>query len=248
MKLSVVIVAFNAEKTIQFAIESFLAQRQSDKELLIIDGASTDRTLEIARSFPSDQIRIFSEKDRGIYDAMNKGLRLFSGDAVGFLGADDTFHDPDCLSAIATALEDADIAYGDLHMVRNQIEKKVIRVWKSGTFHRRSFATGWMPAHPTFYVRRHVVEGTGAFDLSYDVSSDYDYILRAMSETSYRIQYVPKILVDFQLGGTSTSGLRGIVHQNIECLRSRQRHLNAPFIDAAFFLKWARKLAQFRVG
>jgi glycosyltransferase len=248
MKISVVMVSFNSEKTIGFAIESFLAQRHQDKELLVIDGASKDRTVEIARSFQSDAIRIFSEPDRGIYDAMNKGLRLFQGDAVGFLGSDDTFHSPDSLSMLAAGLQNADIVYGDLHMVRDHLDKKPVRIWKSGAYHSRSFARGWMPAHATFYVRRHVAEATGEFDLSYDIGSDYDYILRAMTRRPNRVQYIPEILIDFQLGGTSSNGLAGALHQNLECLRARRRHMGAPVIDMAFFLKWARKLTQFQLG
>lgn len=248
MKLSVVTVSLNAEETIGFTIESFLQQHHPDKELLIIDGVSRDRTVEIARSFQSDQIRILSEKDSGIYDAMNKGLRLFNGDAVGFIGSDDTFHNAHALSLIAEGLEEADIVYGDLHMVRNHIEKNVVRFWKSGLYHNRSFACGWMPAHATFYIRRHVAEATGEFDLSYDIGSDYDFILRAMAGKPYRVRYIPRVLIDFQLGGTSSRGLAGALHQNLECLRARRRHLGAPMIDMAFFAKWARKLTQFQLG
>lgn len=248
MKITVVMVSFNSEKTIGFTIESFLEQRHPHKELLIIDGASKDRTIEIARAFKGDAIRIFSEPDLGIYDAMNKGLRHFQGDAVGFIGSDDTFHSPNSLSMIAAGLENADIVYGDEHMVRDHFDKKIIRVWKSGNYHSRSFARGWMPPHTTFYIRRHVAETIGEFDLSYDIGSDYDYILRAMTRKPYRVKYIPEILIDFQLGGTSSNGLAGAFHQNVECLRARRRHIGAPAIDMAFFLKWARKLAQFRLG
>lgn len=248
MKISVVMVSFNSEKTIGFAIKSFLAQNHPDNELLIIDGASKDRTVEIARSLQNDQIRILSEPDHGIYDAMNKGLRLFQGDAVGFIGSDDTFHGPHSLGMLNTGLENADIVYGDLHMVRDHTEKKVIRVWKSGQYHSRSFARGWMPAHATFYIRRPVAEVTGEFDLSYDIGSDYDYVLRAMMLKPWRVKYIPEILIDFQLGGTSSNGLAGALHQNLECLRARQRYMGAPMMDMAFFLKWARKLTQFRIS
>ena len=248
MKISVVMVSFNSEKTIGFAIESFLAQDHPDKELLIIDGASKDRTVQIARAFQSDEIHIFSEPDLGIYDAMNKGLRLFQGDAIGFIGSDDTLHSRNSLSLLNAGLENADIVYGDLHMVRDHLDKKIVRVWKSGRFHSRSFSLGWMPAHATFYIRRHVAEATGEFDLSYDIGSDYDYILRAMALRPYRVQYVPEILIDFQLGGTSSNGLAGALHQNLECLRARRRYMGAWVIDMAFFLKWARKLTQFRLG
>ena len=247
MKISVVMVSFNSEKTIGFALESFLEQHYPDKEMLVIDGASKDRTVEIARSFKNDAIHIVSEPDRGIYDAMNKGLRLFQGDAVGFIGSDDTFHSGDSLSILAAGLENADIVYGDLHMVRDHLAKKVIRIWKSGDYHSRSFSCGWMPAHATFYIRRHVAEATGEFDLSYDIGSDYDYILRAMTRSPHRVQYIPNILVDFQLGGISSNGLAGAFRQNLDCLRARQRYMGAPAIDMAFFLKWARKLTQFQL-
>ena len=247
MKISVVTVSLNAEDTIHFTIDSFLRQHHPDKELLIIDGASRDRTVEIARSFQSDQVHIYSEEDQGIYDAMNKGLRLFRGDAVGFLGADDTFHNLNSLSRIAAALADADIVYADLDMVRDHIRKQVVRAWKSGQYHKRSFALGWMPAHATFYIRRQVADRTGEFDLSYDIGADYDYVLRAMLGIPWRVSYIPEVLIDFQLGGTSSNGLLGAFHQNVECLRARRRHMGAPIIDAAFFLKWVRKITQFRL-
>ena len=246
MKISVVTVCRNSEKTIGLTIRSFLDQTHPDKELWIIDGASTDATAEIVRSFPSPEIHFLSEKDHGIYDAMNKGLDRFSGDAVGFLGSDDTFSSDRSLASIAEALNDADIVYGDLHMVEDHISKRIVRIWTSGKFRQSAFARGWMPAHPTFYVRRAVIDAVGRFDLGYDIGADYDFVLRSMTMDRFRIRYIPKILVDFQLGGLSSKGLRSALHQNIECLRSRRRHMGAPIIDIAFFLKPARKLLQFR--
>jgi glycosyltransferase len=247
MKISVVMVCLNAEKTIAFTIDSFLEQRHPDKELLIIDGTSRDKTLEIAHSFDSPDIRIISEPDHGIYDAMNKGLGLFNGDAVGFIGSDDTFTNPRSLELIADALANSDIVYGDLHMVRDHATKRVTRVWKSGDFHPKAFLRGWMPAHATFYIRRMVADEVGLFDTSYDIGSDYDFILRAMTR-NFRVHYIKEILIDFQLGGLSSKGLRSALHQNIECLRARRRHIGAPPIDLAFFLKWGRKLLQFRLS
>ena len=247
MKISVVMVCLNAEKTIAFAIDSFLKQHHPDKELLIIDGASRDRTVEIARSFNSPELRIISERDHGIYDAMNKGLRLFTGDAIGFIGADDTFSTSNSLALIAGALSDADIVYGDLHMVRDHTSKRIVRVWKSGNYHSKAILRGWMPAHATFYIRREVADAVGFFDTSYDIGSDYDFILRAMIR-NFRVRYIKEILIDFQLGGMSSKGLRSALHQNIECLRARRRHIGAPPLDLAFFLKWARKILQFRLG
>src|SRR5687768_9658750 len=126
MKISVVTVSYNSQATIGFTIQSFLEQDHPEKEMLVIDGASSDATLKIVESFGSDAIRVFSEKDKGVYDAMNKGFHLFEGDAVGFLNSDDTFHDSRVLSDIAAALQDADIAYGDLHMVTDHRTKRVV--------------------------------------------------------------------------------------------------------------------------
>ena len=122
MKISVVTASFNSETTIGFAIESFLKQTHADKEMLVIDGVSRDRTLKIVESFATPDIRVFSEPDKGVYDAMNKGLHRFSGDAVGFLNSDDTFHDTDVLADIARGLADADIVYGDIDILFRDVE------------------------------------------------------------------------------------------------------------------------------
>jgi glycosyltransferase len=245
MKISVISVCLNSEKTIGLTIESFLAQNHAEKELVIIDGVSRDRTLEIARSFNSEQVRIFSEKDAGIYDAMNKGLRQFSGDAVGVIGSDDTFHDPTALARIAKAMERADIVYGDLYFVTDHVSKRAVRTYRPGKYRTGAFKWGWMPPHPTFYVRREVVDQVGLFDTRYRIGADYDYIVRAMHPGRYRDAYVPEILVDFQKGGVSTRGLfKSVLTQNREALDSRRRWLGAPPIDLAFFLKPARSFLQ----
>src|SRR5215213_6778600 len=156
MKISVVTASYNSAATIGFTIESFLAQSHPEKEMLVVDGASGDETLRIVESFGSDAIRVFSEKDGGVYDAMNKGFHLFQGDAVGFLNSDDTFHDSRALSDIAGAMQDSDIVYGDLDMVTDHRTRRVVRSWRGGTFKRNSFQFGWVPPHPTFYMRKEV--------------------------------------------------------------------------------------------
>src|SRR3954466_4177177 len=149
MKISVVTASFNSEATIGFTIESFLGQSHAEKEMLVIDGASGDGTLKIVESFASDAIRVFSEPDKGVYDAMNKGFHLFQGDAIGFLNSDDTFHDSRALGEIAAALQDSDIVYGDLDMVTDHRSKRVVRSWRGGSFKHNSFQLGWVPPHPT---------------------------------------------------------------------------------------------------
>ena len=246
MKISVVTASYNSETTIGYTIESFLAQSHREKEMLIIDGASSDGTLKIVESFRSDAIRIFSERDAGVYDAMNKGLRLFEGDVVGFLNSDDTFHDSLTLADIAAGMSDADIVYGDLNMVTDHRTKRIVREWRGGKFGRYSFQLGWVPPHPTFYVRSEVVEKVGEYDLSYKTTADYDYMLRAMALNDFRVRYLPRVIADFQMGGISTRGLGVTIRGNLDCLRSRRTHLNAPPIDAAFFLRFVRRIFQIR--
>jgi glycosyltransferase len=246
MKISVVTASYNSEATIGFTIESFLAQNHPEKEMLVIDGASSDATRKIVESFGSDAIRVFSEKDSGVYDAMNKGFRLFQGDVVGFLNSDDTFHDSRVLADIAAAMQDSDIVYGDLDMVTDHRTKRLFRSWRGGTFRRYSFQLGWVPPHPTFYMRREVAQKVGDYDLSYITTADYDYMLRALALNDFQVRYIPRVVADFQIGGISTSGWRVTFNGNLECLRSRRVHLNAPIVDAAFFLRFLRRIFQIR--
>ncbi len=245
MKISVVTVALNSERTIGRTIESFLAQTYPDKELLVVDGVSRDATVKVVESFGAPQIRVVSEKDKGIYDAMNKGLRLFEGDAVGFLNSDDRFHAPDALGHIAEGLRDNDIVYGDIRMIANDERERAVRLWRPGSYSSRSFRLGWIVPHPTFYARRHVVDAVGGFDLRYKIASDYDFMLRAMTLRGARCGYAPQYLVDFQMGGASTGSRRNIVKGNFECLDSRRRHLGALPVDLAFFIRPLRRLFQF---
>lgn len=246
MKISVVTVSYNSAATIRQTIESFLRQRHGDKELLIVDGCSTDDTVSIAKSYEAASIRVVSEKDAGIYDAMNKGLRLFAGDAVGFLNSDDVFHSDRSMELISEGLQDADLVFGDLYMVTDHVTKRTLRTWKTGEFSRSAFHLGWTPPHATFYVRRSVVHAVGAFDLRYRIASDYDYMLRAMTAHDFRIKYVPHVLVDYRLGGISSGTMGNMIKGNLECLDSRRRHLRSAPIDPALFLRPLRRLLQLR--
>jgi glycosyltransferase len=244
MKISTVTVSFNSQATIARATESFLEQTHPDKEMLVIDGGSKDGTLDVVGSFASDAIRVISENDRGIYDAMNKGLRNFSGDAVGFLNSDDVYHDNSALARIAQALESADAVHGDLVMVKDHVSRRAVRTWQAGPFLPGSFRRGWMPPHPTFYIRRALAQAVGAFDLGYGTSADYDFMLRALELHAPRTAYIPHPLIDFLVGGVSTKGMRAVIEANLACLRSRRIHLGAGLVDLALFMKPARKLRQ----
>lgn len=247
MKISVVTVCFNAERTIAHTVESFLAQDHPHKELLVIDGASRDGTLRVLERFADPRITVRSERDRGLYDAMNKGLRLFSGDVVGFLNADDRYCDKAALSSIAEALARADMVSGDLDFVTDHAEGRVLRRWRGTPYAKGGFRRGWMPAHPTFYMRRRVAEAVGEFDLAYRIAADYDYMLRAYELQSFTSAHIGRVLVHMMAGGESTAGLKSYVRSNLESLRSRRRWLGAGFVDYALVAKPLRKLGQFAV-
>ncbi|MER8578407.1 glycosyltransferase family 2 protein [Mesorhizobium sp. M0965] len=245
MKISVLTVCWNSAATIRHTIDSFLAQDHGDKELVVIDGNSSDKTLAIVRSYPQEQIRLVSEPDKGMYDALNKGLRLYTGDAVGVLNSDDCFHDRTALGRISAALEQADIVHGDLDFVENHVNKRVLRRWRAVPRPAKGFQTGWMPAHPTFYVRRNVAETVGMFDLGLKVASDYDWMLRAVELHGFKSVTTNNVLVDMMVGGVSTRSLASYIGHNFEALRSRRQWLRSGPIDYALLAKPARKLGQF---
>ncbi|WP_192361926.1 glycosyltransferase family 2 protein [Mesorhizobium mediterraneum] len=248
MKISVLTVCWNSATTIRHTIDSFFAQDHTTKELVIIDGGSSDETLTIVRSYPQDQIRLVSEPDSGMYDALNKGLRLFGGDAVGVLNSDDCFHDRTVLGRISVGLEQADIVHGDLDFVENHLNKRVVRRWRAATRPAKGFRTGWMPAHPTFYVKRKVAEAVGAFDLNFKVASDYDWMLRAIEVHGFKSTTVDGILIDMMIGGESTRSLQSHIAHNMEALRARRRWLGSSGIDYALIAKPVRKVGQFFVS
>jgi len=248
VRISVVTVCRNAADTIGEALKSFFRQSHADKELLVIDGASTDGTLDVVNEFARDGLTVISEPDRGLYDAMNKGLAAFGGAAVGFLNADDRFHDQDSLAAVAAALETADICYADLDFVDAARRAQVVRRWRSTPWRKGGFARGWMPAHPTFYCRRGVVDQVGRFDLRYRLAADYDFMLRALELADFTAVHVPRVLVDMGAGGLSSASLKSRVRHNLEALASRRRWLGAGLIDYALFAKPLGKAAQLIVA
>lgn len=247
MKLSVLTVCYNSEKTIRHTVESFLAQDYPDKEMIIIDGASTDGTLEVIDRYRDDQIRVISETDEGMYDALNKGLRLFSGDAFGVLHSDDTYHDDSALSRVAEALKEADIIHGHLNFVDNHENKKVVRYWHAEERPENGFRTGWMPAHTTVHVRREVAEHTGPFDCSLTISADYDWMVRAIDVHGFKTKRIDVILTDMAVGGKSTAGLVSHLRHNWQSLKARRKWLGSGSIDYALFAKPARKISQYLV-
>ena len=218
IKISVVTAVFNGERTIAQAIESVLDQNYPAVESVVIDGASRDATLSILEPYRPRLGKLISEPDEGIYDALNKGIRHATGDVVGFLHADDLFEDDDVLAKVAAAFADPDVdaVYGDLVYVRHDNVGQIIRYWKSGSYDPAALARGWMPPHPTFYVRRAVYERLGGFDTRYRIAADYDTVLRFLAVNKIRAAYIPEVLVRMRTGGISNRSLRTILRKSKE--------------------------------
>lgn len=218
IKISVVTAVYNSRSTVSQALDSVLSQTYPMVESIVIDGASTDGTFEALESYRSRLGLLLSEKDNGIYDALNKGIKHSTGDVLGFMHADDVFENEDVLQKVAAAFEDptVDAVYGDLVYVQHENIEKVVRYWKSGEYSDKSLSNGWMPPHPTFYVRRSVYERLGVFDTRYRISADYDIVLRFLGAGHISAIYIPTVFVRMRVGGISNRSLRTIFSKSIE--------------------------------
>jgi glycosyltransferase len=226
IKISVITAVYNNRETIAAALDSVLGQAGVDVELVVIDGGSTDGTLEVLRAYADRLDVLVSEPDRGIYDALNKGIDLARGEVVGFLHSDDLFADANALARIATAFAEPSVGavYGDLLYVRKDDPGRVVRHWRAGGFSRRSLARGWMPPHPTLYVRRGLYARHGLFDTSFRIAADYDFTLRLLSGEGMAVRYIPEVLVKMRVGGASNRSLRNILLKSREDLRALRRN------------------------
>lgn len=244
MKISVIMAAYNSSATIGGAVESFLAQDHPDKELIVVDGASRDDTCEIVRAFDSPLIRLHSEPDKGIYDAMNKGLARVSGDAFGCLNSDDCYARPDALSLIAEALAGADLVSGQLNFVREHDGSAPVRLWRPEHYRSGAYGRGFSLPHPTTYARRAVLDRVGLFSTQYRSASDYDWLMRALEIHGFSHAVIDAVLVNMRIGGESTAGLSAILQNSRELLAIRRDRLGSGPIDAALFLNLIKKIKQ----
>ena len=213
MKISVITACFNSGMTLRDTIESVLRQTYHDIEYIIVDGGSKDDTMEIVRSYEPNfdgRMRWISEPDKGIYDAMNKGLAMATGDVIGILNSDDFYSSNDILEQVARTMTNPEIdaVYGDIHFVNQTDLTKCVRYYSSKWFRRWQMRMGFMPAHPSFYCRRDVYERYGVFNASYRVSADFELLLRLIYLHRIRIKYLPLDFVTMRTGGASTSGFR----------------------------------------
>ena len=251
MKISIITITYNSAKTLPRALESVRSQTYGDIEHIIVDGASTDGTVEIIKNYskgPSDkvpstkEVRWISEPDGGIYDALNKGIRMATGDVIGFLHSDDVLYSPDSIGQIAAAFEStkADVVYGDLQYCNGD---KVTRRWRSNAFKPSSLKFGWMPPHPTLYVRREVYEQVGEYDSWFRISADYDMILRIFT-AGYKTHYIPQVLVSMETGGASNRDAKARLSKTQEdYFVLKKNHVGAGLLTVA--CKQLRKVRQF---
>jgi glycosyltransferase len=246
LKISVITVTYNSAATVVDTLRSVACQTHADIEHIVIDGGSRDATLALVAEHGRHVARVVSEPDKGIYDAMNKGLRLATGEFVGFLNSDDVFGSDASLERIALAGADpqADAVFGDLvYFNPGRPAKPQVRYWRAGTFAHAKLRLGWMPPHPTLYVRRQVIEQVGAFDANLRIAADYDFMLRLFSRPALKAVHVPQVLVHMRTGGASNRSISAMVRKSREDLAALRRPRAGGFYTLV--LKNLRKLPQF---
>ena len=248
MKISIITATYNSGKTVGDTLKSVLVQTYHDYELLVVDGASKDNTLEVVKKMEplfEGRMRYISEPDKGIYDAMNKGIRMATGDVIGILNSDDFYTSDDALACIAWTLENekVDAVYGDIHYVDDEDLKKCVRYYSSKPFRRWMMRLGFMPAHPSFYCRKEVYEKYGAFDAeNYRVAADFENLLRLIFVNKIKTHYINKDFVTMRTGGASSSGLES--HKRI--MRDHLKALKKNGVYSNFFLLGLRYI--YKVG
>lgn len=226
MKISIITVCYNSAQTIGDTLRSVRDQTFDNAEHIVVDGQSKDNTLSVIETEGRHVTKLVSEADKGIYDAMNKGIALATGEIIGFINADDFYASPDALAKVASVFSDpnVDACYGDLCYVKQENTSALVRYWKSSKFHPGAFESGWCPPHPTFFVRRAVYQRFGGFDLSYKIAADVELMIRFLEVHRIRAKYIPAVLVKMRMGGTTNKNLGNIVRQNREILRALHSH------------------------
>ncbi|SFF46513.1 glycosyltransferase family 2 protein [Sunxiuqinia elliptica] len=244
MNFSIITATYNSYPAIKDCIGS-IAQQTLKPEHLIIDGQSKDETLTTIKNSPSVS-QYISEPDKGIYDALNKGLQLAQGEVIGLLHSDDLLAEATTLEKIKQAFEEtgADVVYGDLVYVDKEDTNKVIRYWKSQAFQPALLKRGWMPAHPTVFAKREVYARHGQFDLSFDIAADYDLMLRIFQDKTLKFAYLPAVITRMRVGGASNKSLKNIIHKSSEDYRAMKKN-SLPFPLWTLACKNLSKIPQF---
>lgn len=238
MKITIITATHNSGSTLRDTLESVLQQSYKDIEYIIVDGASKDNTLDLIKEYePKFEGRLHwkSEKDKGIYDAMNKGISRATGDIVGILNSDDLYEDEFVISDIVQAFQNnrIDALFGNLRLVKSDDTNAVVRRWRGSTYTKGAFLKGWHPAHPTFYVRKEVYSKFGVFDTSFAVSADFELMLRFIEKERIATLFLDRYFVRMRVGGESTGSLSKIIQGNKNVIRAFKKNGLRP---APFYL------------
>ncbi len=246
MKITLITVVYNAEKHLQDCIESVLGQNYPDIEYIVVDGNSTDGTYEIAKKYKDRLAVLISEPDRGMYDALNKGIALATGEVIGILNADDMLADVNVISEVAAVFlrQHVDALYGDLNYVAQEDTAKIQRKWRSAPSKPRDLAFGWMPAHPTLYVKAAIFNKFGAYKLDYGSAADYELMLRYLYQHRISTAYLPKLMVSMRNGGMSNQSTKNRYAAMLNDYKALKGN-KVPLPMVALFLKKVRKIKQF---
>ncbi len=246
MKVSIITVSLNSCDTIEDSIQSVLNQKYKNIEYIIIDGGSSDGTVEIIQKHQDKIAKWVSEYDKGIYHALNKGIGLATGDIIGFLHADDVYAHNLVIDLIVSRMMnyDTESCYGDLLYVHKKDINKTIRYWKSCPYHEGLFKKGWMPPHPTFFVRRKIYDRYGYFNTEFKIAADYELMLRFLEKNKISTCYLPGVLIKMRIGGESNRSLKNLIIKSSEDYRAwKVNKLNGGFYTIA--LKNLSKIPQF---
>ena len=245
LNVSIITVCYNSAKTIVDTIRSVNTQTYPNIEHIFVDGLSLDNTVELIRLNSNRNNLIISEKDEGLYDAINKGISNAGGDVIGILHSDDFFNSPDIILDLVTKIqkENLDAIYGDLQYVNETNTNKTVRYWKSCKFTPRLIQKGWMPAHPTLFLKKEVFKTHGLYDLKFTISSDYDFMLRVLKDDTIKFGYLPRVITNMRIGGASNKNLKNITTKMIEDYRAiRKNKIGGVF---TLILKNTSKIKQF---
>lgn len=227
MKISIITATYNSAAHVASCIESVNSQTYPYIEHIIVDGASKDNTVEIIKTIPNRIVKIVSEQDKGIYDAMNKGVKMATGDIVGILNSDDLYTNNDVIETILNEFkndETLDAIHTNLYYVNSEDTNKIVRHWITGDFTPNSFFRGWHPAHPTLFLRRNVYENFGLFDEQFKLAADFEFMLRIFEKYKIKSKYLPITSVKMRLGGATSKSLTNILKGNRECLKAFKKN------------------------
>lgn len=245
MKITIITSVYNNQETIAEAMESVLSQTYPDIEYIIVDGGSSDNTVDIIKTYQDRLGAFISEPDNGIYDGLNKGIKLATGDVIGFLHSDDLYQDNTVIEKVAQAFINnaTDSLYGDLTYVNKINPSKIIRFWQSGEFTLTKLNYGWMPPHPTFFVRRSIYQQYGVFDTSFKIAADYDLMLRFLGKFKISTYYIPSVLIKMRVGGASNKSLKNVLKKSTEDLKAMRNNQMGGWVSLV--VKNLSKLGQF---